>query len=151
MRRDYVTLAVRNTDASDQLPTVELTVDEQTELLDERLLTAEGDRLDADRVDVAFRLRTPVDAEDASGVLGLSDRITGEFVLEANADADAILDLVDVARAEDADGEGDGCYRVVIVRNGEPVASYGKRMLLVYDDDGNLVRQHSLIPSGVEL
>ena len=79
MRRDYVTLNVRHVGRDDEtLPTVVLTVDEQTETLEQRLVTADGDGIEADRLDVVFRLKGPVE-DDATGVFSLSDRITGEF------------------------------------------------------------------------
>jgi hypothetical protein len=149
MRRDYVTLAISQPDGADGLPTVVLTVDEPTDDVVERLRTAEGDRFDGERLDAAFRLQTPVDADDASGVFSLSDRLTGEFVLEVNAPAEGILDLVDVARS--ADGDDEGCYRIVVRTDEDRLATYEKRMLLVYDGEGDLLRGHSLIPSGVEL
>ncbi|MEF8853670.1 MAG: DUF5793 family protein [Haloarculaceae archaeon] len=150
MRRDYVTLDVRYTDSDgEQLPTAVLTVEESTDLLGERLVAAAGDRLGADRIDVAFRLQTPVDDDEAAGVFSLSNRVTGEFVLEVNANAGPVLDLVEAAR-DGPDGR-DARYRVVVRQDGEEVAVYEKGTLLVYDDDGNLLRQHSLIPSGVEL
>jgi len=150
MRRDYVTLDVRYDDPDgDQLPTAVLTVDQSADLLGERLLTAAGDRLDSDRVDVAYRLQTPVDEDGTSGVFSLSNRVTGEFVLEVNTAAGPVLDLVESAR-DGSDGRG-ACYRVVVRQGEEEVAAYEKETLLVYDDEGNLLRQHSLIPSGVEL
>jgi hypothetical protein len=150
MRRDYVTLDVRYTDPEgDQLPTAVLTVEESADLLGERLVTAEGARLGADRIDVAFRLQTPVDGDDPTGVFSLSNRVTGEFVLEVNTDAGPVLDLVETAR--DVSEGRDACYRVVVRQSDEDVAVYEKGTLLVYDDEGNLLRQHSLIPSGVEL
>jgi hypothetical protein len=150
MRRDYVTLDVRYTDPDgDQLPTAVLTVEGSADLLGERLVTAEGERLGADRIDVAFRLQTSVDDEEATGVFSLSNRVTGEFVLEVNADAGTVLDLVETAR-DGPDGR-DACYRVVVRQSDEEVAVYEKGTLLVYDEEGNLLRQRSLIPSGVEL
>jgi len=150
MRRDHVTLDTRHTGAGDdRVPTVRVTVDEPTDRLDERLLTADGERLEADGIDAAFRFRTLVDAEDAEGVFSLSNRVTGEFVLEANADARALLQLVDAACTDDANGGGR--YRVVVRRDGDQFAAYQKRTLLVYDREGSLLRGHSLIPSGVEL
>jgi hypothetical protein len=150
MRRDYVTLDVRYADPDgDQLPTAVLTVDQSADLLDERLVTAAGDRLGADRIDVAYRLQTPVDDDEASGVFSLSNRVTGEFVLEVNTDAGPVLDLVETAR-DVSDGR-ETCYRVVVRQGEAEVATYEKGTLLVYDDEGNLLRQHSLIPSGVEL
>lgn len=152
MRRDYVSLDVRHVDGeSEELPTVVLDVDEPTGLLEERLTAGAEDRLDADRLDVAFRLRAPVDEDDASGVFSLSNRITGEFVLEVNAGTAAVLDLVGSARDHDDPDGHDASYRVILREDGEPVTVYEKRTLLVYDDEGNLLRQHSLIPSGVEL
>jgi heat shock protein HspQ len=82
-------------------------------------------------------------------VFSLSNRVTGEFVLEVNTDAGPVLDLVETAR-EGADGRG-ACYRVVVRQDETDVATYEKETLLVYDEEGNLLRQHSLIPSGVEL
>jgi len=150
MRRDYVTLDVRYTGPEgDQLPTAVLTVEESADLLAERLVTADGEGLDADSIDVAFRLQTPVDDDDATGVFSLSNRVTGEFVLEVNTDVGPLLDLVETAR-DGSDGR-DACYRVVVRQADADVAVCEKETLLVYDEGGNLLRQHSLIPSGVEL
>lgn len=150
MRRDYVTLELRHVDRDgDRLPTAVLAYDGPSDLLEERLTDAGGEPLDRERVDVAFRLRT-VDG-DATGVFSLTNRLTGEFVVEVNADADSVRELVDAARRDDDPDDADGCYRVVVERDGETVADYEKRTLLVYDDEGNLLRQRSLIPSGVEL
>ncbi|WP_135364221.1 DUF5793 family protein [Halosimplex halophilum] len=151
MRRDYVTLELRHVDRDgDRLPTAALRYDGPSDLLEERLTDAGGDRLDRDRVDVAFRFRTAGD-DDAAGVFSLTNRVTGEFVVEVNADAGSVRELVDAARREDDPDDADGCYRVVVERDGETVADFEKRTLLVYDDEGSLLRQHSLIPSGVEL
>jgi len=150
MRRDYVTLDLRHVDPDgDRLPTAVLRYDGPTDLLEERLTDAVGDPLDRERVDVAFRLQTADD--DATGVLSLTNRVTGEFVVEVNADAESVRELVEAARREDDPDDADGCYRVVVEREGETVATYEKHTLLVYDDEGSLLRQHSLIPSGVEL
>jgi len=151
MRRDYVTLNVRHTDEDgDERPTAELTFDGPADVLDDRLGDADGDPLEGERIDVAFRFQTGADADAASGVFSLTNRVTGDFVLEVNADADPVLDLVSAARRGRTD-EDEGRYRVVVRRDGENVAVYEKRTLLVYDDEGSLLRQHSLIPSGVEL
>jgi len=150
MRRDYVTLELRRVDRDgDRLPTAVLRYEGPSDLLEERLTDASGDSLDRERVDVAFRLQTADD--DATGVFSLTNRLTGEFVVEVNADAESVRELVDAARRDGDPDDADGCYRVVVERDGETVASYEKRTLLVYDDGGSLLRQHSLIPSGVEL
>ncbi|WP_436927384.1 DUF5793 family protein [Halosimplex amylolyticum] len=150
MRRDYVTLEIRQADQDgDHLPTAVLSYDGPEDLLEERLTDPAGDPLDRERIDVAFRQQSAGD--DAGGVFSLANRMTGEFVVEVNAEAASIRTLVDAARRDDDPDGADGCYRVVIRRDGEEVASYEKRTLLVYDDEGSLLRQHSLIPSGVEL
>ncbi|MFC7138840.1 DUF5793 family protein [Halosimplex aquaticum] len=150
MRRDYVTLDIRQADQDgDHLPTAVLSYDGPTDLLEERLTDPSGDPLDRERIDVAFRRQSGGD--DASGVFSLANRMTGEFIVEVNADAASVRTLVDAARRDDDPDDADGCYRVVIRREGEEVASYEKRTLLVYDGEGSLLRQHSLIPSGVEL
>ena len=152
MRRDYVTLEVRETDQDEaERPTVVLTFEGPRETLDDRLADSEGEPLDRERVDVAFRLRTPVDADEAAGVFSLANRVTGEFVLEVNAEAEPILDLVDTVRRGGDLDDGDCRYRVVVRDEDSDVATYEKRTLLVYDEEGNLLRSHSLIPSGVEL
>lgn len=152
MRRDYVTLDVRHGDGEgNQLPTAVLAVDEPTDILEERLAGGGDAGLAAEQLDVAFRLQTAVDADDATGVFSLSNRVTGAFILEANTDTATVLDLVGTARnLDDPDGDG-ASYRVVLRQDDREVAVYEKRTLLVYDREGNLLRQHSLIPSGVEL
>jgi hypothetical protein len=161
MRRDYVTLDVRDIDEDGtERPAVVLTFEGPTELLDDRLTDADG-RLDRERVDVAFRLQTPVDDDEATGVFSLANRVTGEFVLEVNADAGPVLDLVSAVRKGADPDDADGRYRIVVregtadgeddPEGGAAEVVYEKRTLLVYDEEGSLLRQHSLIPSGVEL
>jgi len=146
MRRDYFTLGLRNVeDATDGQPTVHVEYHGPTDAYDARL-TPEG------AVDVAFRFQTPVGESDATGVFSIADRVTGEFVLEVNADATDVLTLIDAARAYgEATNDAEECYSVRLEEAGEHLFETEKRTLLVYDDDGDLLRQHSLIPSGVEL
>lgn len=147
MRRDYFTLELQNVDdGGDEQPEAHISFEGPTDLLTDRLST-EGD------VDVAFRYQTGIDeGGDAAGVFSVTDRMTGDFVLEVNADADDVRTLVDAARGYgQRSGDTDGCYRVTLAEGGETVFETDKRTLLVYDDEGSLLRKHSLIPSGVEL
>ena len=156
MRRDYFTLDVRNLGADDTpddrgIPTVAIDFDGPDEQLTDRLTDESGDVLEAGDLDVSYRLHGPVDDDDTEGVVAVTDRVTGDFVLELNADAADVTRFVDAARAYGKDTDDGKRYRVELSIDGEPFAAYEKSTLLVYDADGGLLRGHSLIPSGVEL
>lgn len=157
MRRDYFTLEVRNVDWVERgdeprKPLVAIDFDGPTGPLRERLTDDAGNRIDPDGIDVAYRFQTPADDEDASGVLAITDRITGDFLLELNASGGEVRRLVRAARTygEEANDD-DGRYRLRVRVDGEDAFTHDKQTFLVYDSDGGLLRQHSLIPSGVEL
>ena len=156
MRREHFTLDVRNidwveTDGEPSKPSVSIDFTGPASMLRERLTGPDGDVLDAAETDVALRLQEPLGA-DTAGVVSVTNRITGEFILELNEDADDVLQFIRAARGYGEDAtEDDGRYEVEITLDGDSFVTYDKRTFLVYDDDGNLLRQHSLIPSGVEL
>jgi len=157
MRRDYFTLEAENIDWIDDdgepaQPQVTIDFDGPGTTLRERLTDVDGDLLAAEETDVAFRLQSPPDAEDATGVISVTNRTTGDFVLELNEDADDVLTFIRAARRYgEHDPDTDGRYGVTLRIDGEEILSYDKRTFLVYNDEGNLLRKHSLIPSGVEL
>jgi len=156
MRRDYFELDVSNVDWVDadgdpQKPTVRIDFHGPEELLRERLAGPDGEFLDAEETDVALRLTESGEDEDASGVVGVTERLTGDFVLELNEDADDVFKFIRAAREYGQAESGDGRYRVEIRIDGETVVTYEKTTFLVYDTEGNLLRGQSLIPSGVEL
>jgi hypothetical protein len=150
MRRDYFTLDVRNLDAGGP-PTAHIEFDGPPEQLTDRLTGLEGEPLSPEELDVAFRLQTPVDAEDASGVVGVTNRVTGSFVLELNADADDVFRFIDAAREFGKESEDGFRYRARITVDGEGLLDNEMNVFLVYDSEGDLLRGRSLIPSGVEL
>jgi hypothetical protein len=157
MRRDYFTLEVDNVDwveddGSPGKPSVTIDFEGPASTLRERLTAPDGELLVAAETDVAYRLQSGLDEPDAEGVVSVTNRITGDYVLELNEDADGVLRFIRAAREYGKDSDGDdGHYDVTILIDAEHVASYEKNTFLVYDQDGNLMRQHSLIPSGVEL
>lgn len=156
MRRDHFTLTVDEAGAVAP-PALVLTYEGPAGGLASRL-TDDDEVLDDDLVDASFR-KKPLDSEDredppeeadgeietGSGVFSLTHRLTGEYILEADADAADIRLLIDAARAEG------GSYRVQIERPQNEDVVFVTEALLVYDVDGNLLRKDSLIPSGVEL
>lgn len=157
MRRDYFTLDVRNVDwveedSSAEKPTVLIDFEGPSSTLRERLTGTSDELLDAGETDVAYRLQGAVDDPETTGVVSVTNRITGDFVLELNEDADDVLKFIRAAREYGkASGDSDGRYHVEISINGEDLVDYDKSTFLVYNSDGHLLRQHSLIPSGVEL
>lgn len=136
MRRDYFTLEVFE---RDELPSARIDFDGPDDRFTERLAE------DGDAVDLAFRLQKSPGAAD-EGVLAVTDRMTGEFILELNAAVEDVFDLVAAAR----DGD-EHSYQFTVRVNGEPAFEAEKSTFLVYDHEGELLRERSLIPSGVEL
>jgi len=157
MRRDYFELDVtdvdwvEDSDADPGKPNVAIEFAGATAELEDRLTDREGNRLDASETDAAFRLTDDFDDPDAGGVVAVTNRITGEFVLELNQDADDVLKFVRAARRYGEATGDDGQYRVEIRVDGEQLVVYEKSTFLVYSKDGDLLRSHSLIPSGIEL
>ncbi|MFC4549481.1 MULTISPECIES: DUF5793 family protein [Halorussus] len=157
MRRDYFTLDVRNVDwvesgGDPSKPAVSIDFQGPASTLRERLTGTSDDLLDAEETDVAFRLQGSIDDADATGVVSVTNRITGDFVLELNEDADDVLKFIRAAREYGKQtGDSDGRYHVEISLDGDDLVEYDKSTFLVYNEEGNLLRQHSLIPSGVEL
>jgi hypothetical protein len=157
MRRDHFELDARNIDWVETgdppaQPKVVIDFNGPRETLTERLTDAENELLEGEETDVAFRLQDPLDAPDAAGVVSVTDRVTGDFLLELNESADDVLRFVRAAREYGQSTDGDeGRYEVVLQIDGEPVVTYSKNTFLVYDANGSLLRSKSLIPSGVEL
>lgn len=155
MRRDYFDLTVEGVgDDADgpPKPLVRIDFHGPEGLLRDRLSGADGDLLTAEETDVAFRLREPLTEDDtAEGVVGVTNRFTGDFVLELNETADDVLPFIRAAREYGDAADDEARYRVEIDVDGERLVSYEKSTFLVYDHEGNLLRGESLIPSGVEL
>ncbi|ERG89234.1 MAG: hypothetical protein J07HX5_01389 [halophilic archaeon J07HX5] len=160
MRRDNFTATI---DTVSDDPMLRIEYDGPTDDLGRRLTDPADELYTAADVDAAFRLTEPVEASDAAGVFSLSHRVTGEFLLEANTTADRVFDLIAAARdaddgssyqitidtaelgltSADTDTEADDEDRTRVVHE--------LHALFVYDASGELLRQHSLIPSGVEI
>lgn len=156
MRRDYFTLAVSNVDWVDEegdprLPIVEIDFQGPESTLRSRFTDHDGNVLDAPDIDVAFRLQNPVDESEATGVVAVTNRLTGDFILEMNVGAEDVLEFIRAAREYAEATDGDARYRVDVAFDGEHFVTYEKSTFLVYNQDGDLLRANSLIPSGVEL
>ena len=159
MRRNDFTLDVGGVDWVEdgdepEKPSVLIDFEGESNDLHDRLSGPDGGLLAAEETDVAFRLLSDQDDEadeHAEGVVSVTNRVTGDYVLELNADADDVFAFITAARRYGEDAGDDGQYRVEVSEAGEPVASYDKTTFLVYNHEGDLLRRHSLIPGGVEL
>jgi len=144
MRRDYLTVTADpdGGQTGDRPPVLRIAMDCPPDAVPAAIRDLDATTLSGEDVDVALR-------RDGEGeaVLSIARRLTGEFILEANV-ADADIEAL-VAAALDRPGEAR--YRVRIDGADLDPIELEKRTLLVYDPDGNLERDASLIPSGVEL
>lgn len=157
MRRDYFSVEIRNTDPGEgegteepRQPTIDIAFDGPSAALDDRLAGARDD-LPSPTIDVAYRLLESADDSDSEGVIGVTDRYTGDFLLEVNVTVQEVLDFVRAAREYGKQTDGTDRYRVRVTREDTEVIRHDKSTFLVYNEEGNLARRHSLIPSGVEL
>ena len=157
MRRDYFELDVENVDwtragGDPDEPLVRIDFHGPEGLLRERLTGTDDELLGAEGTDVAFRLQDSLDGDgDATGVVGVTNRVTGDFILELNEEADDVLRFIRAAREYGKAVGADAQYSVEFTVEGEELVTYEKSTFLVYDSEGNLLRGESLIPSGVEL
>lgn len=157
MKRDYFTLEIANIDwvdgdASPEQPSLTIRYDGPTDALHSALHTDDGTALTGDELDVGYRLQTPLDDPSPTGVVSVTHRFTGEYLLELNAEAEDILEFIRAARRYlEANTDNPTGYAVAFSVENEPIQVYEKDTFLVYNREGSLLSNHSLTPSGVEL
>ncbi|MFB6300956.1 MAG: DUF5793 family protein [Halobacteriales archaeon] len=156
MRREYFSLDVTNvdwvdTDTDPAKPTLTITFEGAEATLRDQLKDADGEILEASETDVNFRLQGSLEDEEPAGVVAVTNRITGDFVCELNVDAEDIFAFITAARRYGEQTDDDVRYQAIIQIDGDSIVTYNKQTLLVYSEDGELLRQHSLIPGNVEI
>lgn len=119
------------------------------ELIDQLPNTGTGNEY-PDDIDVAIQLRTSPDDSNATGVLAVSDRLTGEYLLELEVAAERIFAFVRCVH-EYADATGDEVGYIVSLDAEDGTAmEFQKHVLLVRMTNGDLYRSRSLIPPWVD-
>ena len=103
MRRDYFELDVSNVawvsdEGKPKKPRVEIDFYGPSAELKRQLSKPSGEYLDASETDVTFRLQDDVNESDASGVVSVTNRITGDFILELNQRAEDVLSFINAHR-----------------------------------------------------
>jgi hypothetical protein len=162
MRREDITLAVSDAGRADEdatRPTLSLLLDDDAGTLSRRLESEDGESLSASEIDVTVRLNADLQDHEGTGVIAVTNRITGEYVLECNTDVETVIEFARGARRYGDAADDDALYAVELCAgdgdeidaSATTVATYEKRTLLVYGESGELLREHSLIPSGVEI
>ncbi|WP_332899196.1 DUF5793 family protein [Haladaptatus sp. CMSO5] len=153
MRRDYFGVSFTNLDdetSEPQQPTLSISYTGPREKFSGWLNQADGTPLAAADVDVSFRLKRPIEADDSKGVLAVTNRTNGEFILEVNLKTRDVLRFIRVARRYGNLADDEKHYTLHLDGPAGDVA-FEKATFLVYSHTGELLHQHSLIPSGVEL
>lgn len=156
MRRDHFNLDLSNVawveaNGDPSKPRLIVGFDGEPSRLRTRLSKPNGDLLDSRETDVSFRLNDSVENPETRGVVAITNRLTGDYILELNIAAADIFEFITAARRYGERTDETTQYTVRISGDDEPIATYEKRTLLVYSHEGELLRGHSLIPSGVEI
>ncbi len=156
MRREQYTLDITdvawiNGDTDPCMPCLRIAFDGDPKTLKLRLKDARGDPLDADEIDVTVRLQGDEDDPETHGIVALTSRVTGDYVLEASVAAPEVITFTQAANQFGEYFDGNSRYRVRLLADRGFSFEYEKRTLLIYSHDGDLLRPYSLIPSGVEI
>ncbi|MFP4530979.1 MAG: DUF5793 family protein [Halodesulfurarchaeum sp.] len=155
MRRQEFTLITRHVEPESgagtaPLPTLQIQYDGPGADLRAGLESAEGTALEESDIDVSLRLKGESESAEA-GVLGVSDRLTGDYICECNVDADRVLALLDATKRRAAAVDGPPKYRIQFAAGSTPVRTAEMDTLLVYGESGELRESESLLPNGVQL
>lgn len=132
-------------------PVLHLRFDGHSEVMIDQLPdTGTGNEYPED-FDVSFQLQTSLDDSDANGVLAVSDRLTGEYLLELEVAAKQIFDFVrSVHQYADETGK-EVQYIVSLDADNGTAMEYSKQVLITRMTDGGLYRSRSLIPTWVDI
>ena len=103
-----------------------------------------------EEIDVTFQLHSAVNNSDARGTLSLSDRTTGDYLIELEVSAQRIFDFVRAVHVYADEIGNEGGYIVCLEAAGELAMEYIMEPLFVYKTDGDLYRARSLIPTWIE-
>ncbi|MGM0371991.1 MAG: DUF5793 family protein [Halobacteriota archaeon] len=156
MLREDITLQTRYVEAdpggeTQPLPTIRLQYDGPSADLESALEGADGSMLQAADIDVTVRLQGEIDDRNPEGVVGVSDRLTGDYVCEFNVEGREIFEFLAAAKRRAESVDSTPKYRIQLCAGETPVRTYETDTFLVYTSDGTLRESESLIPAGVEL
>ncbi len=156
MRREQFTLEVLHVswvgeETDPEQPVLSISFDGDHSSIKSRLTTSTGGILDGQLIDISIRLQDSSEDATPTGVVAVTNREIGEYIAEINVDIEEMLTFITAARRYGESTDDIARYAAKINSEDGTIASFEKRTLLVYSNDGELLRQHSLIPSGVEI
>lgn len=155
MRRDSRDLEIHTGDRSEDgalpgRPTLSVHCYDETDAVGARVNRGNGEVLTGTDLDVAFRFQTSTKVDESTGILSVTDRTTGAFIVEVPTSSRPIVEFVRVAR-RNGDTATDSTYAIRLLLDNDPVVVDEKRAFLVYAADGTLLRHCSLIPADIEI
>lgn len=133
---------------SPERPTVIIPVSIPSDAFEEHLRRGDDELLPADDIDVTFRYQTQTETMPGTGVLAVTDNVTGEFIVEANTNPALIDEIVETSKAY-AHTTDDEPFKIRLSCNDRGSYEFIQNLLLVFDRDGDLLRDKSLIPNDV--
>lgn len=156
MHRREFTVAMRHVEPGSgaetaPLPTLRLQYDGPESTLRSALEGADGTHLSESDIDVSIRLTEAFEDDAQTGVLAVSERLTGDFVCELNVDARRVFDFLAAVTRRAAAVNGPPKYRIQFVAQTTPIRTYEMDTFLVYTEGGELQESESLLPNGVQL
>ena len=155
MQHDQFRFTFTNTERTDDAsetdqPLLRIECAESRENLSTKFATRVRDGMDTADIEISLRYLRP-STETETGVLALTNSITGEYILECEGDTKPLPEFLQTARESVNHTDGRPQYTVEIRAPDEVMARFKTDLLRVYDGTGTLMRQDSLIPSDIEL
>ena len=153
---DQTTVELRNTGWLDNgstpsQPCLRLHVTLSSDDLAERFQAGDGSTYRPSDLDLYFRDRSSSRAAVEDGILTVSDRLTGDLVLEAVVSASVIEQFVSAVRQYAARTGNECKYTVELQREGTISTSFKKQIFIVYNAENDLLRERSVIPKHMQL
>lgn len=150
-----MTLTLTNVDwlqneSAPRMPCLEMQIDGPKEMVVKRLQAPDEDPYEPQNIDVFYRHQA-VEPPVESGVLSLADRLTGAYILEIPTSPHLIEKLVYAVQQYGKRREASPQFEMKIQIEDRQLASFSKDTLLIYGTDDVLLRERSLIPSGIEI
>ena len=154
--RDQTTIELTNTGWLDNgstpsQPCLRLHITLSSDDLAERFQPGDGSTYRPSDLDLYFRDRSSSRAAVEGGILTVSDRLTGDLLLEAVVNASVIERFVSAVRQYAARTGNDRKYTVELQCEGTIATSFEKQIFIVYNAENELLRERSVIPAHIEL